>query len=90
MSSPGSAMRALATVLPPDSVGSPPRTSAMSVDVPPMSNAIRSRATPGPASATAAATPPAGPDSAVPAASRIASATDATPPCDRMTSSSPR
>ena len=44
---------------------------------------------PAPASATAAATPPAGPESAVPTASRAASATGATPPWLRMTKSGP-
>ncbi len=66
-------MRAPATDLSPDKVGCPSRTTAMSVDVPPMSKPMMFGASPSRASATAAATPPAGPDSAVPAASRVAS-----------------
>ena len=85
----GSAICTPATDLSPDSIGCPSRTTAMSVEVPPMSKLMISAASPSRASATAAATPPAGPDSAVPAARRVASATEATPPCDRITSNSP-
>jgi len=63
---------------------SPPTTREMSVEVPPMSNGMRS---PWPSSRAAywlPATPPAGPESTPPAASRTASPMVATPPCDWM------
>ena len=69
---------------------SPPTTSEMSVEVPPMSNGMRS---PWPRSRAAywlPATPPAGPESTPPAASRTASAMVATPPCDWMISTGAR
>jgi hypothetical protein len=61
---------------------SPPTTSEISVEVPPMSKGIRSACCMSRAAYWLPATPPAGPDSTLPAAKRTACAMLATPPCD--------
>ena len=69
---------------------SPPTTSEMSVEVPPMSKGMRSPWSSSRAAYWLPATPPAGPESTPPAASRTASAMVATPPCDWMISTGAR